>query len=429
MKSSLLMMFLLFTLMPTSFGGDYCASNMGEEITSTTLDTLSSSIPVDERYQALKKDYETSGMCDPIYNYTGDSKLGVYFKAIGKEAYSLCPFQENNIERSKHLGKLIKLQEDLGLALSDKVETSHMLEECQKSWSEREQLALEVRLLQLFKAKYKESEKSPPLPGTRYVHEMMAKIAMLKLKADGSPDCDDQFIEPDAFKKAMEGFENLKKLHKVQKTQFLTIVDYTKPSNTRRMYVIDLNNNRVVNQTWVAHGMGTVGNLAAKGVDGFGSAPQTSNTPNSNLSSGGFIRTMENYKGEYGPSMRLEGLDQTNSNIRARAIVLHPFGVQNLLTSDPEKYRQGLQSLDAVDLNDRSSLIQTLNHTTDQSLSPYINATQGCLGISNEPAPIRGADGSIQSVTSESEFLRNTLSGGSIIFSYTGADQTSKYFK
>ena len=429
LKSCLFILAFLTSLTQLSFAGDYCETNAGTEIMGLTLDTLSSAIPSDERYQALKKDYETTGMCDPIYNYSGDGKLGVYLKAVAREAYSLCTFQENNIERNKHQSNLIRLQEELRMTLSEKVETSQILKDCQKSWSEREQLALEARLLQILKVKYKESEKSPPIPGTQLVHEMMTKIAMMKTKADGSPDCDDQFIDPDAFKKAMEGFENLKKLHKVPKTQYLTIVDYTKPSNTRRMYVIDLNNNRIVNQTWVAHGMGTVGNLAVKGVDGFGSAPQTSNQPNSNLSSGGFIRTMENYKGEYGPSTRLEGLDDSNSNIRARAIVLHPFGVQNLLSSNSDRFKQGLKDLDSVDFNDRSALVQTLNHTTDQSLSPYINPTQGCLGISNEPTPIRGPDGSNQSIVSESEFLRNTLSGGTIIFSYTGADQTSRYFK
>ena len=40
-------------------------------------------------------------------------------------------------------------------------------------------------------------------------------------------------------------------------------------------------------------------------------------------SSGGYVTTLY-YPGRYGQSMRVRGLDHTNSNAEARAIVIHP---------------------------------------------------------------------------------------------------------
>ena len=48
-----------------------------------------------------------------------------------------------------------------------------------------------------------------------------------------------------------------------------------------------------------------------------------SNTPGSNATSKGSYVTYEWYKGKYGTSVRLGGLDQTNSNALPRYIVMH----------------------------------------------------------------------------------------------------------
>jgi hypothetical protein len=48
-----------------------------------------------------------------------------------------------------------------------------------------------------------------------------------------------------------------------------------------------------------------------------------SNKKNSNASSVGFYATGEIYGGKWGRSLRLDGLSETNSNVRARDVVVH----------------------------------------------------------------------------------------------------------
>jgi len=67
----------------------------------------------------------------------------------------------------------------------------------------------------------------------------------------------------------------------------------------------------------VAHGMGS-----DPEHDGF--LNDFSNTPGSNATSRGAYVTYEWYKGKYGTSIRLGGLDPDNSNALPRYIVAHP---------------------------------------------------------------------------------------------------------
>jgi hypothetical protein len=66
----------------------------------------------------------------------------------------------------------------------------------------------------------------------------------------------------------------------------------------------------------VAHGSGS-----DKANDGY--AEKFSNVSGSNASSLGFYMTAETYNGKHGLSLRLDGLSSTNSNVRARAVVIH----------------------------------------------------------------------------------------------------------
>jgi hypothetical protein len=66
----------------------------------------------------------------------------------------------------------------------------------------------------------------------------------------------------------------------------------------------------------VAHGSGSDTNH-----DGVATA--FSNTSGSHMSSLGFMLTAETYNGKHGESLRMDGLESRNSNVRARAIVVH----------------------------------------------------------------------------------------------------------
>ena len=94
----------------------------------------------------------------------------------------------------------------------------------------------------------------------------------------------------------------------------LVIIDYSKPSNEERFYVLDLNKKKLVYSTRVAHSKNS----------GLEIPLQFSDDPNSYQSSLGFFVTLGEYNGAYGYSLRLKGLEENiNANAEDRAIVIH----------------------------------------------------------------------------------------------------------
>lgn len=95
----------------------------------------------------------------------------------------------------------------------------------------------------------------------------------------------------------------------------LTIIDYSKPSTERRLWVVDLRTDRVLFNTWVTHGKNS-GELQATSF---------SNEPGSLKSSiGVFLTVGEPYVGSNGYSLRLSGLERgINDNAYRRDIVFH----------------------------------------------------------------------------------------------------------
>lgn len=117
------------------------------------------------------------------------------------------------------------------------------------------------------------------------------------------------------FKLAVTGFYNLKREGQIAAHKNrVAIVDFTKPSNEKRLYIVDLATRSLVYHTYVAHGKNS----------GYIYAERFSNNPESLQSSLGFYRTEETYIGQHGYSLRLDGLDKGfNENARSRAIVMH----------------------------------------------------------------------------------------------------------
>ncbi len=98
------------------------------------------------------------------------------------------------------------------------------------------------------------------------------------------------------------------------KADILTIIDYTKPCSSRRFYVIDLVNYKLLYNTLVAHGKNS----------GDYYCSTFSNRPKSLQSSPGFFLTAESYSGRHGYSLRLDGVEPgLNDLARERAIVIH----------------------------------------------------------------------------------------------------------
>jgi hypothetical protein len=122
-------------------------------------------------------------------------------------------------------------------------------------------------------------------------------------------------LASNVFEKAITGFVNLKASNKLpQNSSMLTVIDFSKSSCEKRMWIIDVVSKALVLNTWVAHGQGSGEDMATRFSDKM----------NSHKSSLGFYLTNEVYYGDNGRSLKLDGLDAGfNTNARARAIVIH----------------------------------------------------------------------------------------------------------
>jgi L,D-transpeptidase catalytic domain len=124
----------------------------------------------------------------------------------------------------------------------------------------------------------------------------------------------DAGLSPTVFHSAFQGFERLDSEGAIKNDGILTIVDFSQPSSQKRLYVVDLENKRVLFNTLVAHGRNS-GTLMAQSF---------SNDPSSLKSSPGFYVTENTYIGHNGYSLRLNGLEKDiNDNALSRSIVLH----------------------------------------------------------------------------------------------------------
>jgi hypothetical protein len=102
--------------------------------------------------------------------------------------------------------------------------------------------------------------------------------------------------------------------HGLTTNPLLTIVDYSKASTERRLWVIDTQKKKVLFNTWVAHGKNS----------GDINSSSFSNDPKSLKSSIGVFITADEYSGKHGDSLRIQGLDPGfNDNAYKRSIVIH----------------------------------------------------------------------------------------------------------
>ena len=102
--------------------------------------------------------------------------------------------------------------------------------------------------------------------------------------------------------------------YNITHNNIVTVIDYSLPSNQKRLWVIDLNNNKLLYHTYVSHGI----------KSGFLLTNNFSNQHNSKASSIGVYRTEKVYYGKEGISLRLEGLEGNfNDHAYSRSIVMH----------------------------------------------------------------------------------------------------------
>jgi hypothetical protein len=98
------------------------------------------------------------------------------------------------------------------------------------------------------------------------------------------------------------------------KKPVLTVIDYSLPSSKQRMWVFDVNHDRLLYNTYVAHGQNS----------GMNVPNHFSNQSSSKQSSLGTFVTRDTYMGSNGYSLNLQGLEKGfNDNAYNRRVVIH----------------------------------------------------------------------------------------------------------
>ena len=121
-------------------------------------------------------------------------------------------------------------------------------------------------------------------------------------------------LKEEIFNDALTGWNVLNERQNLEKTHLLSIVDLSQSSNSKRLYIIDIVEKKLLFNTYVAHGRNS----------GEEFAKVFANKSNSYKSSLGFYITGDTYNGKHGLSMRLKGLEKGINDIaEERGIVMH----------------------------------------------------------------------------------------------------------
>ena len=121
-------------------------------------------------------------------------------------------------------------------------------------------------------------------------------------------------LKYEVFLKAYKGYLVMKSEGMISNSRYITVMDFELSANQRRMWVLDLEKNKIVVHDLVSHGRNS----------GEEYARSFSNQPESFKSSLGFYVTGMDYLGKNDYSLRLHGVEEGfNDNAFERGIVMH----------------------------------------------------------------------------------------------------------
>ena len=113
-----------------------------------------------------------------------------------------------------------------------------------------------------------------------------------------------------AFRQAVAGYYKIDN----RKREVLTLIDFSRPSTAKRLFVFDMRECKVLFSSVVSHGKNSGDNYATSFSNEYGSYK----------SSLGFYLTESTYQGKNGYSLILNGLEKgINDRAKERAIVVH----------------------------------------------------------------------------------------------------------
>jgi hypothetical protein len=154
-----------------------------------------------------------------------------------------------------------------------------------------------------------------------------------------------------AWQYALKGYQKLLEKGRIEKSDVITICDFSLSSRQKRLFIVDLKNYDVVLSTYVAHGRRSGGEYAKR----------FSNRTNSHQSSLGFYITKNPYYGENGLSLRLEGIEKGfNDKALRRNIVVHgsEYASDNFLNAN--KFLGRSHGCPAVPEGDIDTVVSTI---------------------------------------------------------------------
>lgn len=147
---------------------------------------------------------------------------------------------------------------------------------------------------------------TPPAESADQLDPAAATLARLESLA---PEAD-----PGVLALALEARNCAVRNGEVEPEAKLAVIDYSRPSTDKRLWVFDVARNELLFRELVAHGQGSGDNYATR----------FSNQDNSHQTSLGLFLTAETYIGNNGYSLKLDGVERGfNDNARSRAIVMH----------------------------------------------------------------------------------------------------------
>ena len=150
------------------------------------------------------------------------------------------------------------------------------------------------------------STQSQPDPSTSQLGPGATTLARLETLA---PE-----VDPGVLALALEARNCAIRNGEVDEDAKLAVIDYSRPSTDKRLWVFDVGRNELLFHELVAHGQGSGDNYATR----------FSNQDSSHQTSLGLFLTAETYIGNNGYSLKLDGVDRGfNDNARSRAIVMH----------------------------------------------------------------------------------------------------------
>jgi hypothetical protein len=121
-------------------------------------------------------------------------------------------------------------------------------------------------------------------------------------------------LKREVFAYAYKGYLKLLDEHRINKSNIITICDFSQSSRNRRLYVVDLETKKILVNTYVAHGRRSGGEYA----NSF------SNGRSSHKSSLGFYVTEMSYTGKHGLALKIHGLEKGfNDKADKRNVVIH----------------------------------------------------------------------------------------------------------